>query len=59
VIPVAKKDIASNYDVQTVVNAISKKITTDDLIKLNKRFDVDKEDAAVIAKSFLQDKGLL
>jgi osmoprotectant transport system substrate-binding protein len=59
VIPVAKKDIASNADLQTAVNAISKKITTDDLIKLNKRFDVDKEDAAVIAKSFLQEKGLL
>jgi osmoprotectant transport system substrate-binding protein len=59
VIPVAKKDIASNAELQAAVNAISKKITTDDLIKLNKRFDVDKEDAAVIAKSFLQDKGLL
>jgi osmoprotectant transport system substrate-binding protein len=59
VIPVAKKDVASNSELATAVNNISKKITTDELIKLNKRFDVDKEDAAVIAKDFLTQNGLL
>jgi osmoprotectant transport system substrate-binding protein len=59
VVPVAKKDVAANSDVATAVNAISKKITTDELIKMNKRFDVDKEDAAVIAKDFLTQAGLL
>jgi osmoprotectant transport system substrate-binding protein len=59
VIPVAKKDIASNADVAAAVNAISAYITTDQLITMNKRFDVDKEDAAVIAKDFLKASGLL
>jgi len=59
VIPIAKKDIASNADLTAAVNAISAYITTDELIKMNKRFDVDKEDAAVIAKDFLTQSGLL
>jgi osmoprotectant transport system substrate-binding protein len=59
VIPVAKKDIASNADVSAAVNAISAYITTDELIAMNKRFDVDKDDAAVIAKDFLTKSGLL
>ena len=59
VIPVAKKDIASNNDAVAAVNAISAYITTDELIKMNKRFDVDKEDAAVIAKDFLTQNGLI
>ena len=59
VIPVVKKDLASNSDLKTAVNAISAKITTDELIKMNKRFDVDKDDAAVIAKDFLTQQGLI
>ena len=59
VIPVMKKDLASNSDLASAVNAIGKKITTDSLIDMNKRFDVDKEDAAVIAKDFLTQNGLI
>lgn len=59
VVPVVKKDLASNSELTAAVNAISKKITTDELIKMNKRFDVDKEDAAVIAKDFLTQQGLI
>jgi len=59
VIPVMKKDLASNSDLASAVNAIGKKITTDALIDMNKRFDVDKEDAAVIAKDFLTQNGLI
>ena len=59
VVPVVKKDLSSNKDLAEAVNAISKKITTEELIKMNKRFDVDKEDAAVIAKDFLTQNGLL
>jgi osmoprotectant transport system substrate-binding protein len=59
VIPVAKKDIASNADLVTAVNAISAYITTDALLAMNKKFDIDKEDAAVIAKDFLIKSGLL
>jgi osmoprotectant transport system substrate-binding protein len=59
VIPVAKKDLASNAELTTAVNDITAKITTDELIALNKRFDVDKDDAAVIAKDFLTKNDLL
>ena len=59
VVPVAKKDLASNSDLAAAVDAISAKITTDELIKMNKRFDVDKEDAAVIAKDFLSEQKLI
>jgi len=59
VVPVGKKEVVSNSDLATAVNAISKKITTDALIQMNKRFDVDKEDAAVIAKDFLTQNGLI
>jgi len=59
VIPVAKKDISTNADLQSAVNAISSYITTEKLIEMNKRFDVDKEDAAVIAKDFLTQSGLI
>jgi osmoprotectant transport system substrate-binding protein len=59
VIPVMKKDLASNSDLASAVNAIGKKITTDSLIDMNKRYDVDKEDAAVIAKDFLTQNGLI
>jgi osmoprotectant transport system substrate-binding protein len=59
VIPVAKKDLTSNADLTAAVNAISAYITTESLIDMNKRFDIDKEDAAVIAKDFLTKSGLL
>ncbi|MEY2454489.1 MAG: osmoprotectant transport system substrate-binding protein [Acidimicrobiaceae bacterium] len=59
VIPVGKKDLTSNAELVTAVNAISAYITTDTLIDMNKRFDIDKEDAAVIAKDFLTKSGLL
>jgi osmoprotectant transport system substrate-binding protein len=59
VVPVVKKDLSSSSDLTSAVNAISKKITTEELINMNKRFDVDKEDAAVIAKDFLTQNGLI
>jgi len=59
VIPVAKKDLVSNSDLASAVNNIGTYITTDALLDMNKRFDVDKEDAAVIAKDFLTKNGLL
>ena len=59
VLPVVKTDLASNNDLVSATNAITKTLTTDELIALNKRYDVDKEDAAVIAKDYLTQKGLI
>ncbi|HVT78028.1 MAG TPA: ABC transporter substrate-binding protein [Acidimicrobiales bacterium] len=44
---------------ETAVNKISAALTTDELIALNKKYDVDKADPAVIAKDFLTSKKLL
>jgi len=59
VVPVVTKDLAGDESLVDAVNAISAKLTTDDLIAMNKRFDIDKEDAAVIAKDFLAEADLL
>jgi osmoprotectant transport system substrate-binding protein len=58
VLPVVSKDLGAGNDLVTVTNAITKALTTDELITLNKRYDVDKEDAAVIAKDFLAQHNL-
>lgn len=59
VVPVVSDELAGNDDLVAAADAISAKLTTAILIDLNKRYDVDKEDAADIAKSFLKDAGLL
>ena len=41
-----------------VVNDVSAALTTEDLIELNKRFDIDKEDAEDIAADWLADNDL-
>jgi osmoprotectant transport system substrate-binding protein len=59
VVPVVTKALADTEGFAAAVNAISAKITTAKLIDMNKRFEVDKDDAAVIAKDFLTTEGLL
>ena len=46
-------------DIVEAIDAITAELTTEDLVEMNKRFDIDKEDAAVIAKDFLDGAGLL
>jgi osmoprotectant transport system substrate-binding protein len=59
VIPVVTKQLAKDQQLVDLVDQASSKLSTDELTQLNKRFDVDKEDADVIAKDFLKEKGLL
>jgi osmoprotectant transport system substrate-binding protein len=59
VVPVVSSELAKVSDLTKVTNAISAKLTTDKLIELNERYDVKKEDAAVIAKDFLKAAGLV
>lgn len=42
-----------------LIDKVNQTVTTDDLKKMNKRFNVDKEDADVIAQDYLKDKSLL
>lgn len=50
---------AATADIERALNGLSAKLTTDDLIQLNKAVTIDKEDAAVAAERWLKDKGLI
>ncbi|MGH9113479.1 MAG: ABC transporter substrate-binding protein [Acidimicrobiales bacterium] len=60
VFPLASQELADAYgdDLSRVLDGISAELTTEDLTELNKRFDVDKEDADAIAESWLADHGI-
>ncbi|TCC53278.1 ABC transporter substrate-binding protein [Kribbella capetownensis] len=57
VVPLIRTDHKSD-DVATVLNAVSAKLTTDDLTELVKRIDVDKESADAVAKDWLSKNPL-
>jgi osmoprotectant transport system substrate-binding protein len=57
VIPLIAKS-AATPEVSDVLNAVSAKLTTDNLKDMVKRVEVDKDDAATVADEFLSDNGL-
>ena len=61
IVPVAADGLIEDYgdDFVSRVDEISAALTTENVTELNKRFDIDKEDAADIATAFLEDNGLL
>ncbi len=59
IVPVVTDELADNSELVELTNKASAALTTETLTALNKRYDVDKEDAEVIAKDFLTDEGLL
>jgi osmoprotectant transport system substrate-binding protein len=58
IIPIIRKQDSSGK-IEDALNKLSATLTTEDLKKLNKRVEVDKEDPEVVAKNYLQQKGLL
>ncbi len=56
--PVVRTAVATP-DVVSLLNAVSAKLTTENIVPLNKEFDVAHKDAKSIAKKFLEDNGLL
>lgn len=56
---VMAQEVADAYgtDLEAVLDDVTGELTTEDLIELNKRFDVDKEDAEDIADDWLADHG--
>jgi osmoprotectant transport system substrate-binding protein len=58
IIPIIRKQDSSGK-IEDALNKLSATLTTEDLKKLNKRVEVDKEDPEVVAKDYLQQKGLL
>jgi osmoprotectant transport system substrate-binding protein len=59
ILPIVTTELSKISGLTTAANAITAKLTTDKLLTLNKSYDVDKEDEAVIAKTFLTTEGLL
>jgi len=57
VVPLINKDKATD-GVKAVLNGVSAKLTTDDLIDLNEKVINEKQDPAAVAKAWLADKGL-
>jgi osmoprotectant transport system substrate-binding protein len=60
IVPVVSAEIIDAYgtDMAAVVNKVSNLLTTNELISLNRAFDVDKESARDIATRWLADKNL-
>jgi osmoprotectant transport system substrate-binding protein len=58
VAPLVRNAVATD-DLKKVLNAISAKLTTDELIALNRANGVDKKDANVVAKDWLKKQGLI
>ena len=59
-IPVVTKKYldAAPADFATTVNAVSAALTSDEVRRMNAAVDIDKEDPEVVAKAFLEAKGL-
>lgn len=59
VLPVVTTELAEDADLVAAIDEVTATLDTDKLIAMNKREGVDKEDADVVAKDFLEGEGLL
>ena len=50
---------AATDEVADILNSLSEVLTTEDLAELNRRVDEDREQAADVAQSYLEEQGLL
>lgn len=57
VLPLINASKASD-NVKSILNAVSEKLTTDDLVQLNEKVQLDKQDADTVAKAWLATAGL-
>jgi osmoprotectant transport system substrate-binding protein len=56
VVPIGRSKVLTS-DATGILNQVSAKLTTDDLIQMNKKSDVDKQDPDQIANTWLKDHG--
>ncbi len=59
VIPLVTAAVANDQTAVSALNAVSKALTTDDLVALNAKVDNDHMDASAVAKTWLQSKSLI
>lgn len=58
--PVIRKEILdANPDIADVLNPIAQALTTEKMMELNKRVDIDEEDVADVACDFLKSEGFV
>jgi osmoprotectant transport system substrate-binding protein len=58
IVPVIRKSVATPK-IDGVLNSISAKLTTQKMLALNKQVDIAQQDPAAVAKTFLQQNGLM
>jgi osmoprotectant transport system substrate-binding protein len=58
IIPLIRTDVLTD-EVETVLNELSAALTTEDLIDLNRRVEIDQEDPETVAQEWLEEAGLL
>lgn len=59
VVPVVTAELSEVEGLADLLDAVSATLTTENLTEMNRRFDVDAEDADAIARAHLEDAGLL
>lgn len=57
IVPLVTSDVSE--EARELLNEVSAALTTDEITELNKRVAIDLEDAADVAREFLESKGLL
>jgi osmoprotectant transport system substrate-binding protein len=57
-VPIIRQAVDS-ADIDTILNSVMAKLTTSNVLAMNKQYDVDKQDASTIAQGFIQQNGLL
>jgi osmoprotectant transport system substrate-binding protein len=58
IVPIIRTEVV-NQEITNLLNAVSAKLNTQNIIELNKRVEIDKEDAADVAREFLEQNQLL
>lgn len=56
-VPLVRKAV-DTPDVDTVLNAVMARLTTQNVLAMNKQYDIDKVSASTIAQSFIRQNGL-
>jgi glycine betaine/choline ABC-type transport system substrate-binding protein len=56
-VPLVRQDV-DNADLDKILNDVMAKLTTDNVLAMNKEYDIDKKDAATIAQDFISSNGL-
>ena len=58
-VPIGRKDTLSDPKVAQALNTLSARLTTQELTKLNAQVDVEKQDPEEVARTWLQQQGLV